>query len=68
MWWWILGLVVVVALIGGAISTHHEDKLWEDFLRRAWNRMTKKPNLDSPDRSESKQESAEIENKDSTVQ
>ncbi len=40
MWWWILGGVVIVALIGGAVSTHYEDKLWEEFFRRVWNRIT----------------------------
>ena len=36
MWLWVLGGIVVVALIGGAISTYYEVKLWEEFLRRLW--------------------------------
>lgn len=39
MWLWVLGGIVVVALIGGAISTYYEDKLWEEFLRRLWRRI-----------------------------
>ena len=67
MWWWILGLIVIVALIGGAISTHHEDKMWEDFLKRAWKRITKKPEADSDNPAKPAQETAEIEKKHSAI-
>lgn len=40
MWLWVLGGIIVIALVGGAVSTHYEDKLWEEFLRKVWNRIT----------------------------